>query len=179
LPIVLILALFLVVLFSGCLTESQAVAKKSSSYVKNQSNQEVQNDLLKTVTHASVISQSANWDADTENDGLVIYPDLLDSNNETVEFEGINLTVDIEIWTLKMNNDFKEVKDRLVYSGTGEIDSWKDGNPFYSGGITIPYKDIKTVESDNSSGLLFVKIKLPDGRVMEAKEDFGVIIKAE
>jgi len=63
------------------------------------------------------MSLGKNWDEDAEEDGIIVYPELKDSREETVEFEGIELKVDIEIWTLKWDTEtFKQVTDRLVYS---------------------------------------------------------------
>ena len=78
-----------------------------------------------------------------------------------------------------MDDNFKEVKDRMVYSGSGSIDSWKDGNFMFDGGIKVSFDDIKAVESDSDYGALFVKIHTPDGQVFEAKDIMGTRIKPE
>ena len=179
-PIFIAILLISVVLISGCTSESGSTAtpsqKESSSDITEE---QKQLEILATATHAYVDAMTKNWDADAEDDGIIIYPELRDSNDEVVEFEGVELDVDIEIWTTKMDDNFKEVKDRKVYSGTGIIDSWKDGNFMFNGGIKVPFEDIKTVASDGDYGLLLIKIHTPDGKIYEAKQDFGVRIKPE
>jgi len=170
-----------IIALAGCDTETGTTAQPSeNSQVQEVSNEEVQAEILATATHASVDSSGGkNWDADLEDDGVIIYPELKDANDETVKFEGVELPVDIEIWTTKMDDSFKEVKDRMVYSGSGTIDSWKDGNFMFDGGIKISFDDIKAVESDSDYGALFVKIHTPDGQVFEAKDTMGIRIKPE
>lgn len=174
-----ILLIAVIVLVSGCTTsESGNTATPSVGDVNTQSEGEIEAEILSTATHASVMTTTDNWDADAEDDGLIIYPSLDDDEGEVVKFEGIELDVDIEVWTTKFE-DFKTVKDRKAYSGTGTINSWKDGNFMFSGGIKVPFEDITTVASDSEFGMVFVEIHLPDGRTLEAKEDIGVRIKPE
>jgi len=63
----------------------------------------------------------------------------------------------------------------LVYSGIGTIDSGKDGNLFFEGGIKIPFEDINTVESDGDYGWVYTTITLPDRRTIEARDEFARI----
>lgn len=165
----------------GCDSETGSVAQPSdNTQVQDISEEEKQMEILTTATYASVDSSGGrNWDADVEDDGVIIYPGLKDANDNTVKFEGVELKVDIEIWTTKMDDNFKEVKDRSIYSGTGTIDSWKDGNFMFDGGIKVSFDDIKAIESDSNYGALFVKIHTPDGRVFEAKDSLGIRIKPE
>ena len=134
-----------------------------------------QMELIDTAVSASVMTMTKNWDADAEDDGIVVYPDLKDSSGESVKFEGIELPVDIKIYTTKYTQDFKEVKDRLVYSGTATIDSWKDGNFLLEGGIKIPFESINAVGSDKDYGWVYTTITLPDGRTIEARDEFARI----
>lgn len=71
------------------------------------------------------------------------------------------------------------MRDRLVYSGKSTIDSWKDGNFMFDGGIKVPFEEIKALSSDREYGELVVKIHTPDGKTYEAKESIGVRIKPE
>lgn len=89
------------------------------------------------------------------------------------------LPVEVEIYTTTLTPDFKIVKDRLVYTGTATIDSWRDGNFLFGGGIKIPFEDINTVESDEDFGMVYATTTLPDGRKVELKQEFGVSIKPE
>jgi len=122
---------------------------------------EVDIEQFDTVTHATVFVLVKNWDADAENDGIVIYPDLKDAENVSVRWSDAELTVDIKLYTTRLNDSFQVVKDRVAYSGTGTIDSWKDGNILYSGGIQVPFDDITNY--DMALGICFVTIHTPVG----------------
>lgn len=174
---IIVIALVLTIFFiSGCTSESSSTAISSpNSNVQTITNEQKQTDVLTTATHASVNTMESNWDADAEDDGTIVYPELRDSNDETVKFEGISLNVDIEIWATKFDDSFNEVRDRLVYSGSGTINSWKDGNFLFKGGIKIPFEDIKALPSDNEFGEIAVKIHTPDGKVFEAKSSLAKI----
>ena len=137
--------------------------------------EEKQRELLATAVSGSVWVSPKNWDSDAEDDGIIIYPDLKDNSGETVKFENIELPVKIKIYTTKYTEDFKEVKDRLVYSGTGTINSWEDGNFFFAGGIKVSFEDISSLQSEDDYGWVYATITLPDGRTIEAVDKFARI----
>ncbi len=170
-----------IIVLAGCDSEIGSIAQPSeTSQIQEVSNKEIQAEILATATHASIDSSGGkNWDADLKDDGVIIYPELKDANDETVKFEDVELQVDIEIWTTKRDDNFKEVKDRMIYSGSGTIDSWKDGNFMFDGGIKVSFDDIKSVESDSDYGALFIKIHTLNGQVFEAKDSLGIRIKPE
>jgi len=160
-----------VFLISGCVEDkSQATTENGDSSTDTSKNEE-QIELLATATHASVDSSPKNWDADAEYDGIVINPSLKDANDNTVMFEGIELNVDVEIWTTKYNDNYDEIRDKQLYAGNGMINSWKDGNFLYSGGIQVSFDDF-TATTDNDYGLLFVRIHTPNGKAYEAESTF-------
>lgn len=172
--------IIILVFIAGCVSEDSNKATSSpEDKVSSISEEQKQQAILATATHASVDTTTKNWDADAEDDGIVVNPSLKDSSDETVKFEGVSLPVDIKIYTTKIDDNFKEVNDRLVYSGSSTINSWKDGNFFFNGGIKILFEDIKTVASDKEYGRIIVTIHTPDGRSFEAKQDFGTRIKPE
>lgn len=137
--------------------------------IRNDQSEQLQ--LLSTATHAAVASVAKNWDADAEDDGLMVYPELKNSNDETIMFESIELDIDIEVWSTKFDDSFRMVKDRKVYNGRGKIDSWRDGNFFTDEGIRVNFDDFQ-IRSSDTYGILFVKIHTPDGRSFEAKQDY-------
>lgn len=122
------------------------------------------------VTHATLWVSGKNWNSDAQNDGVVIYPDLKDDKDETVKWSGETLPVDAEIWTKKMNDKFKYVQDRLVYSGSGTISSWEDGNMFMKGGIRVAFSQMN-VPTGESYGITIVKVHLPNQQIIESKFD--------
>lgn len=166
-PIGAIFLLIIVITASGCTVEDKSTAT-SSQKTASVTEQQKQAEILAAATTASVDTMTKNWDADADDDGIIVHPELKDSKNETVKFENTELSVDVELWTTKYDN-FNEVKDRNIYSGVGKINSWKDGNFLYEGGIKIPFDEIKAVSSDSQYGMVFVKIHAPDGKIFEAK----------
>lgn len=130
----------------------------------------VPSPVLSSVTHGSLTTLSQNWDADAEDDGIIIYPDLKDAQDRTIQWSGAELPVEIEIYTTKFDSKFKLTKGDLVYSGTGKITSWRDGNMFAGGGIKIPFEDINA--GDENSGITLVRVSLPDGRTIESEFPF-------
>jgi hypothetical protein len=163
---------------SGCTTETSSTATSTGQDLSSDHVEE-QKEILSTVTHATVMTSTKNWDSDADDDGMVVYPALKDESDETVKFEAIELNVDIEIWTTDLDDDFDTVKDKLVYEGSSIIDNWEDGNFMFGGGIKIPFEDIKTTESDSDFGMILVKIHTFDDNYYEAKEEFAVRIKPE
>ena len=125
-----------------------------------------------SVAMASVTTMKKSWDADAEDDGLVVYPDLKDDKSETVKWSGTTLTVDIEIWSTKTDANYNKQKDQLLYKGTGTIDSWEDGNFILGQGIRVPFEQIK-VPSGQTTGWVYAKIHTPDGKTYEGVEKYA------
>lgn len=129
--------------------------------------------------HAYVQAIPKDWDGDGTENGLVVYPALKDANDEMIGFQDIELDVEVEIWATRFDEaTTQEIKDRVVYSKTSKINSWKDGDPRLDGGIKIPYTEIITEATDSGYGGVAVKIHLPDGAVQEASQDVGIQIRA-
>lgn len=172
--LIAIVAIVTVAMLAGC-TEETSETATPVGHVEQVTGDSQQTNVLATTVTGSVMTLPKNWDADADNDGFIVYPSLEDISGETVKFEGIKLPVKIEVYTTKLTKDYKEVKDRLVYSGTGTIDSWKDGNFIFEGGIKVPFENIKTVGSDSDYGWVYAAVSLPDGRTIEAVEKYARI----
>ncbi|HEY3439703.1 MAG TPA: hypothetical protein VGK29_03080 [Paludibaculum sp.] len=164
--IVLVLVVLALAL-AACDTHTTATA---STAAPNQLDAK-QAKLLATAVSADVMTQSKNWNADPENDGIIVYPNLKDDNDHTVLFTGVTLPVEITIYTLETDDNYREVQGRNIYSGNGTIDSWKDGNFLYSGGIRVAYTDMTTQPADRDYGRLYATIHTPDGKNFTAKTD--------
>ena len=106
---------------------------------------------------------------------------MKDANEETVQYEGTEIGVDIEVWTTKFNENAIEVKDRMVYSSTVTIDSWEYGHItddiMTDRGIRIPFESISTLPTDSPYGGVFIKMHMPGGIVYEASQPVGVQIR--
>jgi len=175
--LVLVFVVLLLPFFAGCTgeggsEETTAAGTTSAPTTPAPTNQ------FDTVTYAEVMSITDSWDADAEDDGIIIYPALRDANDETVKWDGITLNVDIKIYTSDYDINYQSVDPRLVYSGAGTIDNWKDGNLFFSGGIKVLFDDIITTASDAEYGTIFVTVHTPVGN-FEAKEGWTRIKLAE
>ena len=159
--------------FCGCIEEKPPkYAKPSETVQETTTVSEQQLELLKTVTHAEVWVYGRNWDEDAENDGIALYIRLLDEKDEIVKFRDVNLPVEIEMYTLKYDNG-KPIREGLMYKGNATMTSWKDGS-LGGSGIRIPFEDINFADVTKAKeGIryeVFVKVQLPDGRVVEAKK---------
>ncbi len=119
-----------------------------------------------TVVKADVMTLNDNWDADAENDGIVVYPALRDSSDETVTWSGAILPVAIEIWTTKIDENFREQRDRVVFRGNGTIESWEDGHFLLGDGIRVPFESLD-VPAGVTYGWTYAKVFTPDGRAYE------------
>lgn len=121
-----------------------------------------------SVTHAEVSVVKGHWTSGAEDDGIVIHPDLRDASGQTFKWYGPALPVDIEIYSTSFDSNYKQVKDKLVYKGTGTISNWEDGNMFMNGGIQVPFTDLN-VPSGQNFGWTYVTIHMPDGKTYSAK----------
>ncbi|WP_456329856.1 hypothetical protein [Archaeoglobus sp.] len=96
---VLLVLAILVISLAGC-AEKEAEASKyatpSETIQETATVSEEQLELLKTVTHAEVWPYGRNWDEDADNDGIALYIQLLDENDEIVKFRDVSLPVEIE-----------------------------------------------------------------------------------
>ena len=135
-----------------------------------------------TVTHAYVDAVPVNWDGDPAMDGIIVYPKLKDASDESVHYEGINIPVDIEVWTMKFDENMVEVKDRRIYSTSVTIDSWESGHVvddlMTTMGIQISYDLMPTLETESAYGGVYIKMHMPDGTVYDASQPVGVLVKA-
>ncbi len=123
------------------------------------------------VTHVTVSTVKAHWSSGAEDDGITVHPDLQDAAGQTLKWSGVSLPVDIEIYTLKFDANYKQVKDKLVYKGTGTINSWQDGNMFLNGGIQIPFADMN-VPGGETYGVTYVTVHTPDGKTYSDKWEY-------
>lgn len=105
----------------------------------------------------AIQSTPVDWDADAEDDGIVIYPELRDASDRTIQWNGPPLTVDIEIWNRQ-----------VIYRGSGTITSWKDGDIMMTGGIRVPYEQMSFPSDVHVQwARTSVKVHTPDGKIIE------------
>jgi hypothetical protein len=110
-----------------------------------------------------VVVIGKDWDSVPGNDGILIYPDLKDVNQQSILWEGTPLPTDVEIWSAKSGGDQKETKDQLIYRGSDNITSWRDGKILMGGGIRIPFTVMKVPEG-KTTGMTYVTVHTPEGK---------------
>jgi len=123
------------------------------------------------VTHLSASTIPAHWSSGANYDGITIHPALRDNADTTVTWSEATLPVDIQIYTTKFDNNYKEVKDKLVFQGTGQITSWTEGNMFMGGGIRVPYSSMQ-VPAGVQYGWAIITVHTPDGKTYADTDKF-------
>lgn len=169
------LALMIIVFVVGCMSETgptQAMPSKVAS--KNAVTTTSEKADFSKVTHADVSTMKGHWTAGASDDGVVVYPSLVDLKGQDVLWEGVSIPVDIEIYSTNFDDHYNEVKGSLVYKGSGFISSWKDGNMFTGGGIQVPFSDMN-VPSEKSYGWTYVTVHTPDGKTYSAMDKFTAL----
>ena len=173
--LIAIVAIVAAVLFAGCVEEGGETTKPIDQREKI-TEESKQTELLATAVRSSVCTSPETWDTDAEDDGIVIYPALWNETDHTVRFEDIELPVEIKIYTVKYDENYNEIRDRLVYSDIATINNWEEGFITTGHGIKkIPFEDINTIGSDEDYGWVYTTITLPDGRKMEAVDKLARI----
>jgi hypothetical protein len=168
--------LFCFIIFISALASVGGDTEKSKTpQIAMSSGNNNQNYDFSGVTHASVTIMEKNWNSDAKNDGIVIYPNLLDVSDQTIKWIGATLPVSVKIWSKKTDSNYNSVPDRLLFTGNGEISDWKDGNFLLGNGIRVPFDQISK-QGDEKYGITLVTITLPDGRTMEAKDTVTSLI---
>ena len=108
----------------------------------------------------------AHWSNGPVSDGITVHPALLDASGRKVQWSGVTIPVDIEIYTIQFDSKQKPVRGQKVYGGSGTISNWTDGDAFKGGGIRVPFYQINVPSSDNRFGWTYATVHLPDGRTL-------------
>jgi hypothetical protein len=119
------------------------------------------------VQTAWTVGWPENWNADAANDGLRIWVELQDSNETMIEYTGMSMPVQIELYSTQ-SVTYPLEKSRLIYSGSGTLTDW-DHDCFCTGAIgvkDIPWQDILSPlpNEDQDNGILYVTVTLPNGK---------------
>jgi hypothetical protein len=129
---------------------------------------------MEEVTSAWVVSHSNNWDADAEDDGIRVWVELLDKQEDMIEYQNVEMPVKIEVYSTE-SKTFPWKPSRLIYSGTTVLHNWHD-DAFVTGNTGV--KDIAWEEispplpsEQQEYGLLYVTVTLPNSKDYSARED--------
>jgi hypothetical protein len=120
---------------------------------------------LSLVTRVEVTTMKAAWTNGPVSDGITVHPALVDAAGQKVQWSGVTLPVDIEIYSVVMDNQAKPARGQKVYGGHSTITNWTDGDPFKAGGIRIPYNHLE-VPTGERYGWTYATVHLPDGRTL-------------
>jgi hypothetical protein len=126
------------------------------------------------VTHAWVVAWGENWDADAEDDGIRVWIELLDKNEEMVEYSDTDMPIKIELYATE-STTYPLEPSRLLYSGSGTATGWLH-DAFITGAIGV--KDISWEEisptlpsEQHDYGILYITVTLPSGKEFSARYD--------
>jgi len=129
---------------------------------------------MEEVTRAWVVAHSHNWDADAEDDGIRVWVEVQDQNEELIQYEQQQIPVEIEIYSTE-SKTFPWQPARLIYSATAVMHNWYD-DAFVTSAIgikNIAWEEISPPLSSEQQeyGLLYVSITLPNGEIYSARHD--------
>lgn len=154
-----VVALFLLLAGCGQQTAGEPTAEEALDWVDD-------------VARAWVVAHSHNWDSDAEDDGIRIWVELQDKNEDEIRYENIEMPILIEVYTTESKTLPRE-PERLVYSGSSVTRSWdKDAFVTEANGIRdIAWEDVSTLPTDQTYGIIYVTITLPNGKEFKALYD--------
>jgi len=113
------------------------------------------------ISTISVYSVGRNWDADAEDDGIVININFYNRDHEIIYFKEHEFYVTIRIYTTVYDENFNAQKGRLVYENTFEMTSSIQIDDFWGKGLEIPFTEIKTRADDDQFGIMEVTVEIP------------------
>lgn len=126
-----------------------------------QSTEDVTTGNVAEISTISVIAASRNWDADAEEDGIVIDIIFYDRNHDVILFKGHEFIVTVEIYTTVYNQDFQAQKGRLVYKNTFHMQSSSEIDTFWGKGLEIPFTQFSIQPGDDQFGIMDVTVEIP------------------
>lgn len=126
------------------------------------------------VERAWTVGHPENWDADAENDGIRIWIELQDSDENEIEYSNMSMPVAIQVYSTE-SVTYPWEKARVIYSVSGTLTDWDD-DAFVSsarGVKDIPWEAISTPlpTEQQEYGMLYVTVTLPNGKQYSAEYD--------
>jgi len=129
-------------------------------------------EWLNEANRAWVVAHPHNWDADAEDDGLRVWVEVQDADENAIRYREIDVPVEIKIYSTE-SKTYPWTPARTIYSGSGSLTNWNH-DAFVSGanGIKdIPWEGIAaTLPSENAEwGILYISLTLPNGKGYSAQ----------
>ena len=123
------------------------------------------------ISEVEVLAWGDTWDADVDDDGILVDLTFKDINGEIVRFfKGQDPRFELEIWTKKRVGDDFNVKDQLMYSGKGTLETSETI-------LRVPYDDWNIPSDHSDYGMVYVRVYTPDGMVFEGRDTSTYIPK--
>jgi ankyrin repeat protein len=168
---------------SGATALSRALLKDHAEIVElleqagaigkdSETSEDVEARLLEPAAEVHFFPSAADWDDDSKADGAEIELLLRGKRSKWLDFEGIELSVEIRIYASTEDVNRDEIDGRLIYDGTHTLSSRKDR-------IKIPYDDMKDLEPGEDYWAIDALVTLPDGRTIEQKTIWGSMISPD
>jgi hypothetical protein len=129
---------------------------------------------LSQVTRVEVTTIVAGWSNGPVSDGITVHPALLDASGRKVQWSGVTLPVDIEIYSVVLDEKARPARGQKVYGGRGTIANWTDGDAFRGGGIRVPFSQM-SVPTGEKYGWTYATVHLPDGRIVTGQFNATVL----
>jgi hypothetical protein len=120
---------------------------------------------LSQVSRVEVTTIMAGWSNGPVSDGITVHPALVDASGRKVQWSGVALPVDIEIYSVVLDERARPAQGQKVYRGRGTITNWTDGDAFKGGGIRVPFSQMN-VPTGERYGWTYAIVHLPDGRTL-------------
>ena len=159
-------AIISLILSAGCTGPAgPAQATASSPPGAAQGTPALQPGDLSQVSRVEVTTIMAGWSNGPVSDGITVHPALLDASGRKVQWSGVALPVDIEIYSVVLDERARPAQGQKVYRGRGTITNWTDGDAFKGGGIRVPFSQM-SVPTGERYGWTYAIVHLPDGRTL-------------
>lgn len=120
-------------------------------------------ELLSSVADVSIVTHN-HWTQDDVNDGQIVFIDLVDKRNTSIDPRDLNigkLTISLVI---KGYDDFRN--EYLLLERTYEDLGYADVSYPQGDGIVILFSELKGVERA-SSGAIWAQVTLPNGKTVK------------
>jgi hypothetical protein len=165
------------ILCTGCMSPAgpvQATGTAPSQPGAAQGTPVLQPGDLSQVSRVEVTTIMAGWSNGPVSDGITVHPALLDASGRKVQWSGVTIPVDIEIYSIVLDQKARPARGQKVYGGHGTIANWTDGDAFKGGGVRVPFSQMN-VPSGERYGWTYATVHLPDGRTLTGQFNATVL----
>ncbi|MDD5127790.1 MAG: hypothetical protein PHR43_06845 [Dehalococcoidales bacterium] len=132
------------------------------------------NEWKGQVNRAWVVAHSHNWGADAEDDGLRVWVELQDNDENMIEYTKVNIPVEIKIYSTE-SKTYPLKPARVIYTNSSSLANW-DNDAFVTGAkgiMDINWEEISPAlpSEQQEYGIIYVDIVLPNSNHFSASYD--------